>query len=58
MHVDTGDIVHCSQDPQLFYSLKKFLNGSHDTIYIFKNYFDIVFSIFSFQQNKLYPNGF
>ena len=32
MHVDTGDIVHYSQDSQLFYSLKKILNGSHDII--------------------------
>ena len=32
-------------------------NGSHGIIYIFKNYFATVFSVFSFQQNKLYPNG-
>ena len=33
-------------------------NGSHDTIYTFKNYFASVFSVFSFQfqQNKSYPN--
>ena len=33
-------------------------NGSHDTIYTFKNYFTTVFSVFSFQfqQNKFYPN--
>ena len=28
---------------------KKFKNGYHSTIYTFKNYFAIVFSIFSFQ---------
>ena len=45
-------------------------NGSHNTIYIFKNYFAIVFSIstkinlilfrysvFNFNKNKLNPNG-
>ena len=33
-------------------------NGSHSTIYTFKNYFATVFSvlIFSFSKNKLYPN--
>ena len=29
-------------------------NGSHGTIHIFKNYF--FYSVFSFQQNKLYSN--
>ena len=34
-------------------------NGSHDTIYTFKNYFASMFSVlvFSFSKNKLYPNG-
>ena len=34
-------------------------NGSHDTIHIFKNYFATVFSvsIFSFNKNKINPNG-
>ena len=54
--------VHCSQDPQVLKKKKKnnnnnnnnnFKTGSHDTINIFKNYFVIVFSIFS---NKRYPN--
>ena len=40
----------------LFFSKTFIKNGSHDTIYIFKNYFAIVFSIFSFYQNKWYPN--
>ena len=31
-------------------------NGSHSTIHTFKNYFVIMFSIFSFQQDKRYPN--
>ena len=31
-------------------------NGSHGIIHTFKNYFATVFSIFSFQQNKWYPN--
>ena len=52
-----GDKVHCSQDPQPHYSEKKNIkNGSHDTIHTFKNYFGTMFSVFSFQQNKLYPN--
>ena len=32
-------------------------NGSHGTIYTFKNYFAIVFSVFSFSNNKFNPNG-
>ena len=32
------------------YTLKNIKNGSHDIIYTFKNYFAIVFSVFSFQQ--------
>ena len=36
-----------------------FKNGSHNTIYTFKNYFAIVFSVsvFSFSKNKLNLNG-
>ena len=50
--------MYCSRDPQPLYSEKKNIkNGSHNTIHTFKNYFATVFSIFSFQQNKLYPNG-
>ena len=30
--------------------------GSHNTIYIFKNYFSIVILVFNFSKNKLYPN--
>ena len=53
--------THCSQNPQPLYSEKKNLklkikNGSHSTIHTFKNYFATTFSVFSFQQNKLYPN--
>ena len=40
--------VHCSQDPQISFLNKIFIkNGSHDTIHMFKNYFAIVFSVFS-----------
>ena len=35
---------------------KNFKIRSHSTIHIFKNYFATIFSIFSFQQNKRYPN--
>ena len=49
--------VHCSRDPQTSFFNKTFIkNGFHGTIYTFKNYFAIMFSIFNFQQNKWYPN--
>ena len=38
-------------------ALKNIKNGFYGTIYTFNNYFAIVFSIFSFSKNKLYPNG-
>ena len=37
--------------------VKNIKNGSHNTIYTFTNYFATVFSVFSFNKNKLYPNG-
>ena len=37
--------------------LKKIKNESHNTIHTFKNYFVIVFSVFSFSNNKFNPNG-
>ena len=46
-------------DPQISFFINFFIkNGSHSTIYTFKNYFATVFSVFSFQfqQNKFYPN--
>ena len=46
-------------DPQITLFNNFFIkNGSHGTIYTFKNYFATVFSVFSFQfqQNKFYPN--
>ena len=51
--------VHCSQVPQITLFSNFFIkNGSHNTIYTFKNYFATVFSVFSFQfqQNKFYLN--
>ena len=39
-------VWHCSCTVHI---LKNIKNGSHDTIYTFKNYFAIVFSVFSFQ---------
>ena len=35
---------------------KNIKNRSHDTIYIFKNYFVTVFSVFSFSNNKFNLN--
>ena len=46
-------------DPQIPLFNNFFIkNGSHDTIYTFKNYFATVISAisFQFQQNKSYPN--
>ena len=40
--------VHCLRDPQAFFFNKTFIkNGSYGTIHTFKNYFAIVFSVFS-----------
>ena len=50
--------VYCSRDPQTSFFNKIFIkNGSYSTIHIFKNYFTIMFLIFSFQQNKRYLNA-
>ena len=46
-------------NPQILFFINFFIkNGSHDTIYTFKNYFATVISAisFQFQQNKSYPN--
>ena len=46
-------------DPQISFFINFFIkNGSHSTIYTFKNYFATVISAisFQFQQNKSYPN--
>ena len=40
--------MHCSRDPQTFFSKIFIKNGFLDTIYIFKNYFTTMFSVFSF----------
>ena len=43
-------LVHYLQDLQISFLIKTFIkNKSHGTIHTFKNYFAIVFSIFSFQ---------
>ena len=50
---------YCSWVPQTPLFINFFIkNWSHNTIYIFKNYFATAFSVFSFQfqQNKFYPN--
>ena len=44
MH-SAGDKIHCSH----------IVHRSHSTIHTLKNYFTIVFSVFSFTKNKLYP---
>ena len=47
-------------DPQISFFINFFIkNGSHGTIYTFKNYFATVISAisFQFQQNKSYPNS-
>ena len=52
--------VHCLWVPQITLFNNFFIkNGFHSTIYKFKNYFAIVFSVsvFNFSKNKLYPNG-
>ena len=41
-------LMHYSRDPQILYSEKNIKNGSHITIHIFKNYFSVLFLIFSF----------
>ena len=61
------DQVFCEQctrtlfiDPQTSLFSNFFIkNGSHGTIHTFKNYFDTVFLVFSFQfqQNKFYQHG-
>ena len=57
LHCSIGP-VHCSRDSQIFFFNKTFIkNRFYGTIHIFKNYFAIVFSDFSFQQNMRYPNG-
>ena len=52
---------HCSctvyQRSCTVHALKNIKNRSHGTIHTFKNYFDTVLSVFSFNNNKLNPNG-
>ena len=50
--------VYCLWDSQTFFFSHFFIkNGTYDIIHTFKNYFTIIFLVFSFQQNKHYPNG-
>ena len=51
---ETKCIVHCTQNH--FVQKTNIKNRYHGTIHSFKNYFVTVFSVFSFQLNKLYPN--
>ena len=46
--------MYCSNTVYVFKNIK---NGSYDTIYIFKNYFVTVFSVFNFSNNPFIPNG-
>ena len=55
--------THCSSTvhalfirPTVTLFKKNIKNGSHGIIHTFKNYFATVFSVFSFNKNKLYPN--
>ena len=60
------DFVNCKQCIRALFTVPQITlfshffikNGSHSTIYIFKNYFATVFSVsvFSFSKNKLNPN--
>ena len=45
--------IHCTYTVHTFKIIK---NGSHNIIHTFKNYFDIVFSVFSFSRNKFKIN--
>ena len=59
LHFETIIIVHALfMEPTItLFRKKNIKNGLHGTIYIFKNYFVTVFSVFNFIKNKLYPNG-
>ena len=46
--------MHCAYTVHAFKNIK---NWSHDTIHTFKNYFVIIFSVFSSRNNKFNPNG-
>ena len=45
-----------TEPTNLFFNKIFIKNGSYGTIYIFKNYFSIIFLVFNFQQNKWYLN--
>ena len=50
-------IFKCMNSTCTVHVFKNIKNGSHGTIYTFKNYFATVFSVFSFNKNKFNPNG-
>ena len=55
--------THCSgtvhvlfMRPTTILFRKNIKNESHGTIHTFKNYFDTIFSVFNFSNNKFNPN--
>ena len=52
----SGSCTLFTRPTSLFFSNFFIKNGLHSTIHTIKNYFTTVFSVFSFQQNKWYPN--
>ena len=47
--VFSGSRALFTKHTNTFFNKNNFKTGSHDTIYIFKNYFTTIFSIFNFQ---------
>ena len=54
--ITCGSHEQCTGPINLFFNKTFIKNGSHCTIHSFKNYFATMFLVFSFQQNKRYPN--
>ena len=52
-----GSRVLFTRPTNLFFFKTFIKNESHDTIHTFKNYFTIIFSVFSFSNNKFNSNG-
>ena len=59
VHFKSGSGSHAlfTGPTDLFFNKAFIKNESHSIIHTFKNYFAIIFSIFSFQQNKRYSNA-